>query len=134
MAEVTNTWGQRHCYLCHHDDLRPIRPGDEIRATKIFHVSPFQTPEGADAFRFDIRPDRVAITIDYRAGETEGVLATLEGLLAPLTTTGLLGACLRRPFGARRVLALIHWQALKLWLKGARYMGPPKPPETGVSR
>ena len=81
-----------------------------------------------------MRPLRVAITIDYRAGETEGVLATLEGLLAPLTTTGLLGACLRRPFGSRRVMALIHWQALKLWWKGVTFRPRGTPPAKNVSR
>ncbi|MEM6578009.1 MAG: DUF1365 family protein, partial [Pseudomonadota bacterium] len=42
--------------------------------------------------------------------------------------------CLRRPFGTRRVMALIHWQALKLWWKGAFFRTRPEPPAREVSR
>ncbi|MEL7092900.1 MAG: DUF1365 family protein, partial [Pseudomonadota bacterium] len=42
-------------------------------------------------------------------------------------------AMLRRPLGSRRVLALIHWQALKLWWKGSKYRVRPTPPKQEVS-
>lgn len=133
IAEVTNTFGDRHSYLCHHEDHRPILPADRLRARKIFHVSPFQPVEGEYVFRFDIGATRLGIWIDYVTTEG-GVLATLTGRLQPMTNMGLLGACLRRPFGSRRVLALIHWQALKLYLKGAGYRARPAPPKDEVSR
>ncbi len=133
IAEVSNTFGDRHSYICHHNDLAAIRAEDRICAAKIFHVSPFQPVEGRYEFRFDIRPDRIHIAIDYGTDEG-GVLATLTGPRAPLTSAGILGACLRRPFGSRRVLGLIHWQALKLWLKGAVYRPRPQPPASEVSR
>lgn len=133
IAEVTNTFGDRHSYLCHRDDLGPIVRTDTINARKIFHVSPFQPVEGSYAFRFDIREDRIGIWIDYTAGNG-GLLATLTGRLKPLTNGAILRACLRRPFGSRRVLALIHWQALKLFVKGARYRNRPEPPTKEVTR
>lgn len=133
IAEVTNTFGDRHSYICHHDDLRPISKSETLGARKIFHVSPFQQVEGDYTFRFDIREDRIGIWIDYRAGNN-GLYATLTGKRVPLTNTGILRACLRRPFGSRRVLGLIHWQALKLWWKGARYNPRPHPPAQEVSR
>ena len=61
-------------------------------------------------------------------------MATLTGPVRPLTLSGMAGALLRRPFGSRRVLALIHWQALKLWWKGARFRSRPTPPADEVSR
>lgn len=133
IAEVTNTFGDRHCYLCHHDDLSPIGPEDTLVARKVFHVSPFQDIAGEYRFRFDIGADRVGVWIDYRAGDG-GVLATLVGRRVPLTNRGILAACLRRPFGSRRVLALIHWQALKLFVKGVRYRTRPAPPVEEVTR
>jgi len=133
IAEVSNTYGDRHCYLCHHDDLRPIAADDHLHATKIFHVSPFQPVEGSYTFRFDVRDDRVGIWIDYTAGNG-GLIATLTGKRKPLTNVGILRALLRRPFGARRVLALIHWQALKLWWKGARFRTRPTPPDQEITR
>lgn len=133
IAEVTNTFGDRHSYLVHHPDQGPITAEDHLTARKIFHVSPFQPVEGSYRFRFDIRPDRIGIWIDFSAGEN-GVIATLTGRRTPLTNRAILWACLRRPFGSRRVLALIFWQALKLRLKGVAYRPRPEPPAKEVSR
>jgi DUF1365 family protein len=133
IAEVTNTFGDRHSYLCHKDDLSPISRSDVLAARKMFHVSPFQPVDGDYTFRFDIRPDKIGIWIDYSTGN-EGLIATLTGTRAPLTTWRILRASVRRPFGSRRVLGLIHWQALKLWIKGAVYRSRPSPPPEEISR
>jgi uncharacterized protein len=133
ISEVTNTYGDRHSYLCHRDDLGPIGQTDTLAATKIFHVSPFQPVEGGYTFRFDIRPDKVGIWIDYTSGNG-GLIATLTGPRRPLTTGAMVASALRRPLGSRRVLGLIHWQALKLWWKGARFNARPEPPADEVTR
>ncbi len=133
IPEVTNTYGDRHSYLCHHDDLAPIRREDTLHARKIFYVSPFQPVEGDYTFRFDISSERIGIWIDYATGNG-GLLATLTGRRAPLTNARILRALVRRPFGSRRVLGLIHWQAFKLWWKGATFRVRPEPPADEVSR
>ena len=133
IAEVSNTFGDRHSYLCAHPDQRPIDRADTLKARKIFHVSPFQPVEGGYSFRFDISDARIGIWIDY-ARPDGGLIATLTGTRQPLTNLSILRAITRRPFGARRVLALIHWQALKLWLKGAIYRPRPPAPSKDVSR
>jgi len=97
------------------------------------HVSPFQPIEGGYTFRFDIRTDRIGIWIDYTR-ENGGLIATLTGRRAPLTNRSILRALLRRPFGARRVLVLIHWQAVKLWWKKATFRSQPAPPDSEVTR
>lgn len=132
VAEVTNTYGDRHSYLCYRADLGPIGPQDHLSAQKIFHVSPFQSIAGGYTFRLDLCADRVNIVITYEAGD-DGLIATLSGRLRPLTNGSILWALLRRPFGSRRVLALIHWQALKLWAKGAVFRPRPQPPKSEVS-
>jgi uncharacterized protein len=133
IAEVTNTYGERHSYLCAHPGGTVIRPEDTLQATKIFYVSPFQPVTGRYDFRFDIRADRIGIWINYTS-EAGGVFTNLTGPRQPLRTAGILAMCLRRPFGSRRVLALIHWQALKLAIKGARFRSRPTPPADEVSR
>ncbi len=133
ISEVTNTFGDRHSYLCHHPDLGPILPSDQLHATKLMHVSPFQPVAGDYTFRFDINDARIGVWIDY-GRETGGLIATLTGKRAPLTNAGILRSMLRRPLGARRVLALIHWQALKLWIKGAGFRSQPVPPSDEVSK
>jgi uncharacterized protein len=133
IAEVSNTFGDRHSYLCHHPDLREITKAETLAATKIMHVSPFQPVEGGYTFRFDITDQRIGVWIDYSRGNG-GLIATLTGARQPLTNARILHAVLRRPFGSRRVLALIHWQALKLWWKGAGFRSRPEPPTSEVSR
>lgn len=132
IAEVTNTFGDRHSYLCFKSDHTEIGSGDQLNAQKIFHVSPFQPVEGEYAFRFDIREDRIGIWIDLTR-DGGGVTATLTGRRAPLTIRSAMRMLFRRPFGSRRVLGLIHWQALKLWWKGATYRPRPEPPTKEVS-
>lgn len=133
IPEVTNTYGDRHSYLCYHHDLRVITPEDTLSARKIFYVSPFQPVEGDYTFRFDINDERVGVWIDYSQGNG-GLLATLTGRRAPLTNARILKALVRRPLGSRRVLGLIHWQAFKLWWKGAAFQTRPEPPAEEVSR
>ena len=132
IAEVTNTYGDRHSYLCANEGFRPILASDTILSQKIFHVSPFQPVEGGYTFRFDINEKRIGIWIDLTAGNG-GLLATLTGPRQPLTNRAILACMLRRPFGSRRVLGLIHWQALKLWWKGAAFRNRPEPPVEEVS-
>ena len=133
IAEVSNTFGQRHSYLCARPGFAPIRPQDRIAAQKVFHVSPFQDRAGGYSFAFDITPDRIAIRI-LLTDDAEGVVATLTGRRAPMTNGALVSAALRRPFGPLRTVALIYWHALRLKLKGAAYRPCPAPPDHEVSR
>lgn len=133
IAEVTNTFGDRHSYLCFKSDMSAITASDRLTAQKIFHVSPFQPIAGSYVFRFDIKDDRIGVWIDL-SHQGGGVMATLTGQRSPMTGMSALRMLLRRPFGSRRVLGLIHWQALKLWWKGASYRPRPKPPVEEVSR
>lgn len=132
VAEVNNTFGQRHCYFCAHPDFRPIEGSDRLQARKLLHVSPFQKVEGSYSFRFDLTDRAVSIVIFYKNG-TEGVIATLEGRRRPATSASLIWAALRRPFGAARVLTLIYWQAAKLTWKRAPFLKAQEPPRALVS-
>jgi hypothetical protein len=100
VAEVNNTFGERHSYLCRHDDHRVIEGGDCIRARKAFHVSPF---------------------------------LAVEGRLMPLTRGTLWATLLSNPLYPVKVIGLIHYQAVKLFLKGLRHFRKPPPPRARVS-
>jgi len=132
IAEVNNTFGDRHSYLCYHDDLRPIQPADTLVAQKLMHVSPFQKTEGTYSFRFDLGPEHYGVRIDFRVGNG-GLLATLTGKRQKLTSAGILASVIRRPFGSARVVALIYYQAIKLKLKGAKFIARPTPPQSEIS-
>ncbi len=133
IAEVTNTFGERHSYLCGHKDCRPINAGDKLYAEKIHYVSPFQQLAGQYEFRFDFRDDYIGIWIGFSDDEDGGVTATLTGQLVDLSNASILQAIVRRPLGSGRVRALIYWQALKLWWKGEKYRMRPVPPSHDIS-
>lgn len=132
IAEVNNTFGQRHSYLCRLPGLAPLTARDTIGAEKIFHVSPFQDVAGEYRFNFALSPERLAIRIAHIDREN-GLDAAMTGALRPLTGAGAIAAGLRRPGGSLRVLALIYWNALRLKLKGAAYRPPPTPPRKEIS-
>lgn len=132
IAEVNNTFGQRHSYVCHLPGFAPIAPSDAMSAAKVFHVSPFQDVQGEYRFNFALGIDRLAIRIAQKDGPN-GLDAAMAGALVPLTNRRVLAACLRRPGGSLRVLALIYWNALRLKIKGARYRRLPAPPDQEIS-
>ncbi|RPE72091.1 hypothetical protein EDD53_1234 [Pacificibacter maritimus] len=133
IAEVSTPFKDRHSYLCVKKDRSPITKSDTIFAPKSLHVSPFQNVKGDYQFTFDITPQKIAIRILHKNGD-QGVVATLSGPRAALTTRSLLRAAFRRPFGALRTMTLIHWQALVLKLKGATYRRRPNPPSTEITK
>jgi DUF1365 family protein len=132
IAEVNNTFGHRHCYFCAHRDFSPIDKSHTITANKMMHVSPFQKVAGKYHFNFDITDAAISIRIDYQNGE-QGVLATLAGIRKPASNRSLLKAAFMRPFGSLRVVGLIHFQAIILYLKRAPFTKTPKPPTQPIS-
>lgn len=132
IAEVNNTMGDRHSYLCANPGFTPISPQDTLTSKKVFHVSPFQEISGDYRFRFTVNDEKIAITIDLVDGN-KGLVATLSGPLTPLTYSGFARAALRRPAGALRVMSLILWQAAKLKVKGAVFRKRPAPPTEEVT-
>ena len=58
IAEVNNTFGDRHSYFCARADLSPIGPSDQIEVEKLMHVSPLQDVAGIYTFQFDLRPQQ----------------------------------------------------------------------------
>ena len=72
------------------------------------------------------------IRIAYENGD-QGVIATLAGKRRAASSASLLWAAVRRPLGAARVVALIHWQAAILWVKRAPFLKKQPAPETLLS-
>ena len=132
IAEVSNTFGQRHSYLLALPEFAPIRAGTSLVADKVFHVSPFQDVAGEYRFAFALDPARIAIRIALIDG-ANGVETSLWGQFAALRSRDLLAAALQRPGGSLRVIALIYWHALRLKWKGAAYRKLPRPPEHEIS-
>lgn len=127
--EVRNTFGQRHTYVALVKDGELSDAGLRQTRAKLFHVSPFV---GMDA-RYQFRVLPPAQTVRVRILETENgepvLSATIIGTRKPLTTASVLTESVLAPFMTLKVVAGIHYEALKLWLKGARYHSIPAAPK-----
>nr|WP_111299485.1 DUF1365 domain-containing protein [Paracoccus saliphilus] len=126
LAEVSNTFGERHLYLCHRPDRGAITPVDRLSGDKLFHVSPFLPRNGRYVFRFDAGPGRFGAWVDWLGADGALRLGTsMTGAARPLTAASLRRATWRRPFQAQTVMGLIHWQAARIFGRGVRYITKP---------
>ena len=142
VVEVNNTFGERHCYL-----LDAPHYGQELCASKVFHVSPFCKVEGHYRFRF-MRTvhggvEKTVARIDLCDGERDGantdpaavlLQTSVSGTLEPITRSTLRRALWRNPAMTLGVVLHIHMQALRLWLKKVPFIHKPKPPSNFVTR
>ena len=118
--EVRNTFGEIHAYVL------PVQPGEISEAgvrqeqDKLFHVSPFIAM--AMRYRFRVSPPGARVGLRILETDREGPLlaATFSGRRRSLTTAVLARAFFALPLVTFKIVAAIHWQALRLWLKGAR--------------
>jgi DUF1365 family protein len=139
LAEVNNTFGERHCYLLHHDSGQPLKSGEILVSKKVFHVSPFCDVRGEYHFRFLFPQDsqskrNIVCRIELHEDGAPLVNTSISGLAKTLSKRELYLAFLRYPLMSLGVIGRIHWQALKLWVKGVPFHSKPKPPELEITR
>ena len=115
--EVNNTFGDRIAYAV---------PGDRRHSVgKAMHVSPFLDMDHRYDFTTSTPDETVSLTIQVMRRDELWLSAGLAARRRPLTDAGLIGALISLPFMTLKVVAAIHWEAAKLWVKGVRYR--PKP-------
>jgi uncharacterized protein len=129
--EVRNTLGDIHAYVL------PVKPGEISDAgvrqqqEKLFYVSPFI--EMAMRYHFRVSPPGERVKLRILETDREGPLlaATFSGRRRSLTTAALLRSLFSLPLVTFKIVAAIHWEALRLWLKGARLV--PRPNSAAVN-
>lgn len=132
IAEVHNTFGERHSYLLASGGA-PLAYQQVHEKDKVFHVSPLMDLVGRYRFALTEPGERVRLAI-HETREGQPVLdAILAGERRALSDGGILKQVLAMPWMTVKVVAAIHWQALKIWLRGARYHPKPAPPATSIS-
>lgn len=130
LYEIHNTFGEAHSHLV---ELEEANGKHRHGFRKEFFVSPFFDVEGGYRVTISQPDDRMSIAITYEIDDETVFTASLSGRRIPLTSKTLLGAVVRYPLVTFKVMAAIHWEATKLWLKGARYRKRPAPPVDSVS-
>ena len=134
VAEVHNTYRQRHAYLLHPDDR------GRARAPKQFYVSPFYPVDGD--YRMSLpepgepEPDgspELKLSVTLTRPEGPPFVASVHGTGRPATVRALLGAVARHPWSTVAVSALIRWQGIRLYLRGLPVVPrPPRKPQENV--
>lgn len=130
LYEVNNTFGHRHVYGF------PVRDGGDRRshaADKAMPVSPFIPMEAR--YTFGLGEPGETFYLGIRETDRDGalLLAGFHGARRPLSDRALASVLLRFPLMTIKVIAAIHWEALKLWLKGVRFIPIPPPPVSGFT-
>lgn len=129
--EVRNTFGDIHSYV------EPVHAGQSgpegVRqmSEKAFFVSPFM--EMKQRYKFRILPPGRSIRVRILETDRDGPLfsATFSGSFEELNTVSLLRLCSSTPLLTLKVIAAIHFEALKLWLKGVPFISPSTREKTG---
>jgi hypothetical protein len=127
--EVNNTFGQTHAYVT------PASGASEEHqsADKAFYVSPFFPVEGGYHFRISPPGARLELVIVKQIDERPDFVASLTADRRPLTDARLLRLSLTMPLMTLGVVVAIHWEALRLWIKGAPFGARPAGPKAGAS-
>jgi DUF1365 family protein len=131
VAEVNNTFGERHFYLLHGQD---VAWGREMRARKVFHVSPFCSVDGQYRFRFARTADRIVARIEHDDEQGPLLVTSVSGELAPATAARQRRAFFGQPLMTLGVIARIHWQALQLLAKRVPFSSKPQAPQRELTR
>lgn len=132
LYEVANTFGGWHHYLI------PVAPSEGVRGdgsqvvgsafAKELFVSPFIDMASTYDFRTRVPDERLAVTVRQTVREGHVLTATLVGERRPLNRRTLTSAFIRYPLVTLKAVGGIHWEALKLWRKGAPFRRPLPPP------
>ena len=133
LSEVNNTCGQKHSYLCFNDDLKPIVNNRWLEAKKEFYVSPFMAIEGKYKFRFEYKENQLNFFINYIVDDKLKLITYLKCHFRTFNNKNLLISFFKVPFFSLKTIILIHYQALKLYLKLFRYYKCPREPNKKIT-
>lgn len=134
LYEVSNTFSQRHSYLFPVSDGHSSDRHFRQTCAKNFYVSPFINMDCR--YHFRLSPPNETLLVAIRQTENDQALlhALFRGVRRPLSDRELLKGFLRMPLMTVKVMAAIHWEALRLFLKGIKLVPRPTEPSASISR
>jgi DUF1365 family protein len=132
LYEVKNTFGDQHGYLIEVPPGRDAAKPVVQRAAKHMYVSPFIDMAQCYRFRVGEPEEKLALLIREDAADGELLVASQTGKRIAWTDANLLRAFVRYPLLTFKVIGAIHWEALRLWIKGAKFHTRPKAPPIEV--
>lgn len=128
--QVHNTFGERHSYVIRVEGQNAAL---HQRCRKLFYVSPFLEMDMRYDFRITGPDERIAVGICASSSTKPVLNAVLAGTRRNFTDRNLIFVFLKIPAMTIKVIAAIHWEALRLWVKGIRLRSRPNPPERAAT-
>jgi DUF1365 family protein len=122
VAEVHNTYGERHCYLLRTD------PAGRAAVPKAFYVSPFNEVDGQYRMKLPAPGERLGVSIVLDREGHRPFVAAMDGTRRPATLPNILAAALAVPAAPLLVSALIRVQGIKLWARRLPVVAKPHHP------
>jgi DUF1365 family protein len=120
VAEVTSTpWAERHCYVLPVPAIWRSRTVQRFVTPKRLHVSPFLGMQYDYRWRVGLEDDRFSVGISAGSDREKPFAAAMSLVRAPLRRTSLARFLVSPPLGGAGTMAAIHFEALRLWWKGA---------------
>ena len=120
VAEVNNTpWGERHCYVLPQEMNHGAGNSKRYFPAKEMHVSPFMEMDVDYDWRFNTPSDLLTVHMENRRAGNKIFDATLVLQREEISASSLARVLFSFPFMTLKIILAIHWEALKLWLKGA---------------
>jgi hypothetical protein len=121
VVEVHNTFGELKPFLLKKEDLKDSR--FTAQHPKFFYISPFSDLDQRLEIKAELPAKRLALYVNnYEQGATSPFFrSSLTGQRVPLSIRSLLHYSARFPFITLKVITLIHWHALRLYLKGVPF-------------
>jgi DUF1365 family protein len=127
VAEVHNTYGERHCYLL------DASAAEQADVAKEFYVSPFFPVDGGYRMRLPVPGDRLALSVQLERDGGRPFTATLRGRARPYSPTALLAAALRHPMAPLTAAIAIRFHGIRLYLRRLPVLPRPRhDPQEGM--
>ncbi len=134
LVEVNNTFKAHHFYLIHRDGAS-LDYTHTYRKTKLLHVSPLMDMHSEYRFRFSELSETLGLLIETYNPTPDRLMhvASIAGERQKLNDAALLKQFSLLPLMTLKVTAAIHWQAVRMWIKGATFYRDPGPPKQLIS-
>lgn len=137
LYEVSNTFGEWHHYLVPVEPAEGMRPDGRqvvrVRFSKELFVSPFLDMAATYDIATRLPNDRASVAMTVSTSEGRMLTAAFDGTRSTLTTSSLKRTLRKYPLLTLKIIVGIHWEAIKLWRKGAPYRSRGEPPKAPVS-
>ena len=117
LYEVKNTFGEQHTYVFK-INIKDQHISNNCK--KKFYVSPFMDLESKYFFKVLIPNERLSVIIDQRDKEGKLLFASQDGERVKISSKNLLISYLKHPLMTLKIISAIHYEALKLWIKGVK--------------